>query len=120
MLPLMARRLVIQLVTDPADSERLTVALSVAAAASAAGTPVSLWLAGECAWLAVAGERDRFGQEALDLFDGTLELSRVSVCSRCADRRGIGAERLLPGATIRGAAEFAEEASSEAAQVLVY
>lgn len=116
----MARRLVVQLVADPADPERVTVALSVAAAAAAAGTAVSMWLAGECVWLAVPDQRHRFEQEQLDLFDGVLDMGAVSVCSRCAARRDISQAQLIPGVRIRGAAEFAEEATADDAQALVY
>lgn len=116
----MARDLVIQLLADPGDTERVTVALTVGAAAAAGGT-VSLWLAGQCVWLAVPGQQQQpFDAEAIALFDDIAELGRVSVCSRCAARRGIEAGDLRPGARIRGAAEFAEEASADNAQVLVY
>ena len=49
-----------------------------------------------------------------------LEGGRVTVCTQCAARRGIGPEHVLPGIRIAGAAVFVEESLAERAQALVY
>ncbi len=52
----MARSLVIKVTAGADDPERCNQAFTVAAAAVASGVPVSLWLTGEAAWFARAGQ----------------------------------------------------------------
>jgi predicted peroxiredoxin len=55
-----------------------------------------------------------------ELLELLLEGGRVTVCTQCAARRGIGPEDVLPGVRIAGAALFVEESLAERAQALVY
>jgi predicted peroxiredoxin len=85
---------------------------------------VSLWLTGESAWFGVPGRAADLVLEhaaaAQDLIDTVLEGGRVTVCTQCAARRGIGPDDVLPGVRIAGAAVFVEESLAEGAQALVY
>jgi len=49
-----------------------------------------------------------------------LAEGRVTVCTQCAARRGIGPGDVLPGVRIAGASTFVEEILAEGAQALVY
>jgi len=104
--------------------EAANQAFTVAAAAVAAGAEVSLWLTGESAWFALPGRADDLVLEhatpLADLLAMVLEGGRVTVCTQCAARRGIGPEHILPGVRIAGAAMFVEEALADRAQALVY
>ena len=106
------------------EPERANQAFTVAASAAAAGAEVSLWLTGESAWLALPGRADDLVLEhatpVAELLAMVLEGGRVTVCTQCAARRGIGAEDVLPGVRIAGAAVFVEESLAERAQALVY
>ena len=51
----MSRSLVVKVTCGADDPERCNQAFTVAAAAAVSGVPVSLWLTGEAAWLAVPG-----------------------------------------------------------------
>ena len=97
---------------------------TVAAAACAAGAGVSLWLTGEAAWWAVPGKGPDLGLEHArpveELLAVVLELGEVTLCSQCAERRGITADDLRPGIRIAGAASFVEEALHARVQALVY
>ena len=55
-----------------------------------------------------------------DLLEVVRELGRVTVCTQCAARRGIGPDDLLPGIRIAGAAAFVEEVTEAGVQALVY
>jgi predicted peroxiredoxin len=116
------RRLVIKIAVGFDSAERMQSGLSVAAAGCASGLDVSLWLAGDAAWLGVAGQRlpATLEPEAADLFATVLQQGTVVVCARCADRRGITAADLLPGAVIKGAAAFVAEVAQPDVQALVY
>ena len=116
-------------VTCAADAaERSNQGLTVAATAAAAGARVSLWLTGEAAWLGTrdgtAGRPPAYDLEHAvppeQLVAVVVEAGRVTVCSQCAARRGIGDEDLLPGARLAGAALWTEEILTEDVQALVY
>jgi predicted peroxiredoxin len=118
------RSLVIKLTAGKDDAERCNQAFTVAAAAVASGVPVSLWLTGDSAWLALPG---RAGDVSLphaaplaDLLAGVLAAGSVTVCTQCAARRDITADDLIGGIRIAGAATFVAEVMTEGAQALVY
>ncbi len=104
--------------------ERCNQGFTVAAAALAAGSEVSLWLTGEAAWFGVPGRAEEFAlphaTPLADLLAGVLAGGRVTVCSQCAVRRGLTEADLLPGVRIAGAAVFAEEILAEGVQAVVY
>lgn len=111
--------------TAGADApERCSQAFTVAATATAAGVDVSLWLTGESAWFALPGRADVFelpeSAPLPDLLDAVLHDGRVTVCSQCAARRGIGPDDVLPGVRIAGSAVFLDEVLADGAQALVY
>ena len=118
------RPLVIKTTSGTERPEATNQAFTVAAAAVAAGAEVSLWLTGESAWFALPGRAaDLVLEHATplgELLDLVLEGGRVTVCTQCAARRGIGPEHVLPGVRIAGAAVFLEESLAERAQALVY
>ena len=118
------RPLVIKATSGTERPEATNQAFTVAAAAVAAGAEVSLWLTGESAWFALPGRAaDLVLEHATplgELLDLVLEGGRVTVCTQCAARRGIGPEHVLPGVRIAGAAVFVEESLAERAQALVY
>ena len=70
-----------------------------AAAACAAGAGVSLWLTGEAAWWAVPGKGPDLGLEHArpveDLLAIILDMGEVTLCSQCAERRGITADTAM-------------------------
>lgn len=111
--------------TAGADApERCNQAFTVAATALAAGARVSLWLTGEAAWLALPGRAEAFELAAAaplaDLRDAVLAGGRLTVCTQCAARRGIGPDDVLAGVRIAGSAAFVEEVLAEGAKPLVY
>ena len=118
------RPLVIKTTSGTERPEATNQAFTVAAAAVAAGADVSLWLTGESAWFALPGRAaDLVLEHAAplsELLELVLEGGRVTVCTQCAARRGIGPEHVLPGIRIAGAAVFVEESLAERAQALVY
>ena len=118
------RPLVIKTTSGTERPEATNQAFTVAAAAVAAGAEVSLWLTGESAWFALPGRAaDLVLEHATplsELLDLVLEGGRVTVCTQCAARRGIGPEHVLPGVRIAGGAVFVEESLAERAQALVY
>jgi len=118
------RPLVIKTTSGTERPEATNQAFTVAAAAVAAGAEVSLWLTGESAWFALPGRADDLVLEhatpLAELLALILEGGRVTVCTQCAARRGIGPQDLLPGVRIAGAAVFVEESLAERAQALVY
>jgi predicted peroxiredoxin len=118
------RRLVIKCTAGAEEPERCNQAFTVATAAIASGAEVTLWLTGEAAWFGVPGRAEEFEldlagslAEARDL---VLEAGALVVCSQCAARRSITEADLVPGATIAGAATFAEQVLADDVQALVY
>lgn len=118
------RPLVIKTTSGTERPEATNQAFTVAAAAVAAGAEVSLWLTGESAWFALPGRAGDLVLEhatpLAELLELVLEGGRVTVCTQCAARRGIGPQDVLPGVRIAGAAVFVEESLAERAQALVY
>lgn len=104
--------------------ERCAQAFSVAATAVAAGAEVSLWLTGEASWFAVPGRAEQFvlahAAPLADLRDAVLAGGRVTLCTQCAARRGIGEADVLPGVLLAGAATFTDEVLAPNVQALVY
>ena len=120
----MPRPLVVKVTCGSEDAERCNQAFTVAATAAAAGAEVSLWLTGEAAWFGVPGRAAAFelplAAPLVDLLDAVLATGRVTVCTQCAARRGIGEDDVLPGVRVAGAALFAEEVLQPEVQALVY
>jgi predicted peroxiredoxin len=120
----MSRPLVVKVTCGSEDAERCNQAFTVASTAVASGASVSLWLTGEAAWFGVPGKAEEFAlphaTPLADLLSAVLAEGRVTVCTQCAVRRGIGEDDLLPGVRIAGAAVFAEEILEPDVQALVY
>jgi predicted peroxiredoxin len=120
----MVRSLVVKVTCAGEDAERCNQAFTVAATAAASGAQVSLWLTGEAAWFGVPGRAAEFdlplATPLADLLAAVLTAGRVTVCSQCAARRGIGEEDVLPGVRVAGAAVFAEEILAPDVQAIVY
>jgi predicted peroxiredoxin len=120
----MPRKLVIKVTAGAEDAERCNQAFTVAAAATAAGAEVSLWLTGESAWFGVPGRAEQFSlpfaTPLADLLALVLADGSVTVCTQCAARRGIGEADVIPGVQIKGAAVFTEEILVDGVQALVY
>ena len=106
------------------DAERCNQGFTVAATAVAAGADVSLWLTGEATWYAVPGRADEFalaGATPLaDLLEAVLAGGRVTVCTQCAGRRGLGQDDLLAGVRLAGSPSYVEEVLARDVQALVY
>jgi len=118
------RPLVVKCTAGVEDPERANQAFTVAAAAVAAGAPVSLWLTGEAVWFAVPGRAEEF---ALDLATPLVQLrdlvladGQLTVCTQCAQRRGLAEADLVDGVRVAGAAVFAEEVLADVVQAIVY
>ncbi|WGL52073.1 DsrE family protein [Nocardioides sp. BP30] len=120
----MVRKLVVKVTAGAEDAERCNQAFTVAAAATAAGAEVSLWLTGEAAWYAVPGRAQQFSlpmaTPLVDLLGIVLAEGSVTACTQCAARRGITDADVIPGVQIKGAAVFAEEILADGVQALVY
>ena len=118
----MQRTLVVKATSGADAPERCGQALTVSATALASGVPVSLWLTGEAAWLAVPGHTVDLAHSAplTDLRDAVLAAGTLTLCTQCAVRRGIGEDDVLPGVRLAGAAVFVAEVTAEGAQALVY
>jgi predicted peroxiredoxin len=120
----MTRRLVVKVTCGAEDAERCNQAFTVAAAAVAAGSDVGLWLTGEAAWFAVPGRAEAFdlplAAPLADLLSAVVAGGQVTVCTQCAQRRGIEATDVVEGVRIAGAASFAEEVLADSVQALVY
>ncbi len=118
------RDLVVQCTVGEAEAERANQAFMVSSAAVVSGARVSLWLAGEAVWFATPGRAEAFELELAtplaSLRDVILEGGSLTVCSQCAQRRGLTVDDLVPGARIAGAASFAEEILADGVQALVY
>ena len=117
-------RLLVKVMVGTDAPERCSQGFTVAATAASAGVPVSLWLTGEAAWLAIPGRAEAFelpqAAPLADLLSSVLALGRVTVCTQCAQRRGIELDDCLPGIRIAGAAAFVEEAMAPGTQALIY
>ncbi|SRR6266540_7536865 len=118
------RSLRIKVTCGSEDRERCNQGFTVAATAVAAGADVGLWLTGEAAWFGVPGRAEQFDLELAtplkDLLDSVLAGGQVTVCTQCAERRGITADDVLDGIRIAGAAVFTEEILGDGVQALVY
>jgi predicted peroxiredoxin len=120
----MARFLVVKATAGADAPERASQAFTVAGTAAAAGVEVSFWLTGESTWFALPGRAAEFelphAAPLPDLLDLVLAAGRVTACTQCAARRGIGPTDVLPGIRIAGAAVFVEEIMAADTQALVY
>ena len=120
----MTRRLVVKGTCGSEDAERCNQAFTVAAGAVAAGADVGLWLTGEAAWFALPGRAETFELDLAaplaDLLAAVVAEGQVTVCTQCAQRRGITAGDVVEGVRVAGAAVFAEEVLADGAQALVY
>jgi len=121
----MSRTLVIKCTTGADENaERCAQAFTVAAAAVSSGVSVSLWLTGDAVWLAVPGRAEEFVLEGSaplhTLRDAVLALGTLTVCTQCAQRRGLELADLVDGVRIAGAPSFTEEVIADGAQALVY
>jgi len=118
------RTLIVKCTAGADEPERCAQAFTVAATAAAAGVPTSLWLTGEAAWFGVPGHAERFrlphSAPLAELRDTVLSLGTLTVCTQCAQRRGIEPESLVPGVRIAGSASFVDEILRPAAQAVVY
>ncbi|CAB4717430.1 unannotated protein [freshwater metagenome] len=119
-----SRQLLIKVMVGTDAPERCSQGFTVAAVAAASGVGVSLWLTGEAAWFALPGRAEEFVLEhaapLADLLSGILAAGSITVCTQCAQRRGISPEDLIPGIRIAGAAVFIEEAIQPGVQALTY
>jgi predicted peroxiredoxin len=124
MLTPMARLLVVKATAGADAPERCSQAFTVASTAAASGVDVSFWLTGESTWFALPGRAASFelphAAPLPDLLDLLLENGRVTACTQCAARRGIGPDDVLEGIRIAGAAVFVEEIIGDGAQAIVY
>jgi predicted peroxiredoxin len=120
----MAGTLVVKVTAGADAPERCSQAFTVAATAVAAGASVSVWLTGESSWFALPGRAAEFelphAAPLPDLLAALLAGGRVTLCTQCAARRGIGPGDVLDGVRIAGAAAFVEEVLADGAQALVY
>lgn len=120
----MVRPLVVKVTCGAEEPERCNQGFTVAATALAAGAQVSLWLTGEAAWFGVPGRAEAFSlplaTPLAELLQAVVAGGQVTVCSQCAARREIGADDVLTGVRIAGAAVFAEEVLGPEVQALVY
>lgn len=120
----MTRPLVVKVTCGSDDRERCNQGFTVAAAAVVAGAPVSLWLTGEASWFSLPGRAREFRLEGATPLDDLLEVvvtgGRVTVCTQCAERRGIGTHAMIPGVRVAGAASYVEEILGDDVQAVVY
>jgi len=120
----MRRKLVIKVLSGFTDPERTAQAFTVAATAVAAGVEVSLWLTSDASDFALPGKAKEFSLPHAaplgDLLQTILASGSITLCTQCAQRRGITADQIIPGITIKGAASFVEEIMEVNVQALVY
>jgi len=120
----MKKKLVVKVLTGSNDPERTAQAFTVAATAAASGVDVSLWLTSEASFYALPGKCEEFelphSAALSELRDQILAAGSITLCTQCAARRGITADRLISGVEIKGAASFVEEIMGEGVQALVY
>jgi len=121
------QRLVVKLTSgtnSSAETERCVQAFTVAATAVSVGADVSVWLTGDASWFAVAGREPQAelngSPDLLELRDSIITGGSLTVCTQCAQRRGIDESDLVAGARIAGAATFVEESLADNTQALVY
>ena len=118
------RTLVVKCATGAEAPERCAQAFTVAATAASTGIATSLWLTGEASWFGLPGKAEEFvlphSAPLAELRDTVLALGTLTVCTQCAQRRGIEPAQLLPGARISGSASFVDEILRPFAQALVY
>jgi predicted peroxiredoxin len=118
------RPLVVKCTTGAEVPERCAQAFTVAATAASTGIATSLWLTGEASWLGLPGRAEEFvlphSAPLAELRDTLLALGTLTVCTQCAQRRGIEPNQLLPGVRIAGSASFVDEILRPHAQALVY
>jgi predicted peroxiredoxin len=118
------RALVVKVTTGTDAPERCAQAFTVAATAAASGAAVSLWLTGEASWFAVPGRAEEFelphSAPLADLRDAVLAAGTLTLCTQCAQRRGIVADAVIDGVRIAGAATFVQEVLEPGVQALVY
>ena len=116
--------LVIKLTAGKDDAERCNQAFNVAATALVSGVPVSLWLTGEAAWLALPGQaanvRLADATPLDELLEAVLAGGTVTVCTQCATRREITEDDLIEKVRIAGATTFVAEVMADGAKPLVY
>ena len=124
MLAGMARLLVVKATAGADAPERCSQAFTVASTAVASGVDVSFWLTGESSWFALPGRAAEFelphAAPLPDLLEILIDGGRVTACTQCAARRGIGPADVIKGIRIAGAAVFVEEIMSDGAQAVVY
>ena len=117
-------KLVVKVLTGQNDPERTAQAFTVAATAAASGIDVSLWLTGDASFFALPGKAAEFTlplSAPLDvLLQSILTSGAITLCTQCAERRGIALDQLIDGIVIKGAASFVEEIMHEGVQVVVY
>jgi predicted peroxiredoxin len=111
----MPRSLVVKVTCGAEEPERCSQGFTVAATALAAGADVSLWLTGEAEGFELA-----HAPALADLLAALVTGGRVTVCSQCAVRRGIGEQDLIGGVRLAGAPSYVEEVLAEGVQALVY
>jgi predicted peroxiredoxin len=120
----MPRPLVIKVTSGIDAPERCAQAFTVAALGVASGVPVSLWLTGEASWFALPGRAEDFvlphSAPLEDLRDTVLAGGKLTLCTQCAQRRGIIADAVISGIRIAGAQTFLAEVLEESTQALVY
>ncbi len=120
----MPQALVVKVTAGVDDPERCSQGVTVAATAVAAGADVSLWLTGEAAWFGVPGRAEELSlphaTPLAELLAAVIAGGRVTVCTQCAVRRGIGEADLHAGVRLAGAPSYVEEVLADAVQALVY
>lgn len=120
----MSRALTVKVTCGLDEPERCNQGFTVAATAAASGVPVSLWLTGEAAWLAVPGRAAELelplATPLPELLDTVLATGSVTVCGQCAARRSLTEEDLLAGVRVAGASAFVEQVLADDVPTLVY
>jgi predicted peroxiredoxin len=120
----MTRSLVVKVTAGADAPERCSQAFTVAATAAASGIQVSLWLTGDASWFALPGRAATFqlphAAPLAELLTAVLEAGTVTLCTQCAARREITADKVIDGVRIAGAPTFVEEVTVEGVQALVY
>lgn len=121
----MAKKLVVKVTAGADAPERCSQAFTVAAVGAASGVEVSLWLTGESAWFALPGRAAEFelphSAPLPELMDGIVSGGgRITLCTQCAARRGIGERDVTDGVRIAGAQLFLSEVMADGVRALVY
>jgi predicted peroxiredoxin len=118
------RSLVVKCTAGAEAAERCAQAFTVAATAASTGIATSLWLTGEASWFGLPGNAEQFllphSAPLAELRDTVLALGTLTVCTQCAQRRGIEPDALIPGTRIAGSASFVDEILRPHTQALVY